>query len=41
MNTSSAGREGAFASIFGLDPGTDRHDRLGRVTCSGTDSSCA
>src|ERR687891_1267032 len=35
MNTSSAGSEGALASIFGLDPGTERHDRRGRVTRSG------
>ena len=34
MKTSSAGRLGAFASIFGEEPGTDRHERRGRVTCS-------
>src|SRR5438067_9453424 len=32
MKTSSAGRPGAFDSIFGEDPGTDRHDRRGLVT---------
>src|SRR5437660_2299309 len=31
MNTMSAGRAGALASIFSLDPGTDRQDRRGRV----------
>jgi hypothetical protein len=32
MNTSSAGRPEDFDSIFGEDPGTDRHERLGLVT---------
>src|SRR6266571_2691138 len=32
MNTSSAGRPGALASIFGEEPGTDRHERRGLVT---------
>src|SRR5437660_1567211 len=35
MNTSSAGRAGAFCSILGEDPGTDRHERRGLVTRSG------
>jgi hypothetical protein len=34
MKTSSAGRAGALASILGLDPGTERQDRRGRVTRS-------
>src|SRR6266542_2876330 len=32
MNTSSAGSPGALDSIFGEEPGTDRHERLGLVT---------
>src|SRR6266545_7971816 len=31
MNTSSARRPGALISIFGEEPGTERHDRRGRV----------
>src|SRR6266540_4606011 len=31
MNTSSAGRPGALASIFGDEPGTDRQERRGRA----------
>src|SRR5207245_10019232 len=30
MNTMSAARPGALASIFSLDPGTDRQERRGR-----------
>src|SRR4051794_19614145 len=29
-NVMSAGRLGAFPSIFSLDPGTERHERRGR-----------
>src|SRR5438309_7455525 len=32
MNTSSAGRPEALPSIFGDEPGTERHDRRGLVT---------
>src|SRR5919106_5645796 len=35
MNTSSAGSVGPLASIFGLDPGTDRQERRGLTTRSG------
>ena len=34
MNTSSAGSVGPFASIFGLDPGTDRQDLRARNLAS-------
>src|SRR5439155_7679805 len=39
MNTSSAGRLGALASIFGDDPGTDRQDRRGRMGRGSSDMS--
>src|SRR5437588_4140116 len=34
MNTSSAGRPGALASILGEEPGTERQDLRGRTTRS-------
>jgi hypothetical protein len=32
MNAMSQGTPVAFASILGLEPGTDRHDRRGNST---------